>query len=126
MKGYCRAVRIGNHISVSGTTATALPNGQVVGGTSAADQATHVFDIIAGALKALGSDLPDVVRSRVFLRNVEDCQAVAEAHGRIFEKEGIRPANTMMAGLVLVGDELLLEIEVEAEVGSGKNGILRM
>ncbi|KAF9874996.1 endoribonuclease L-PSP [Colletotrichum karsti] len=123
--GYSRAVRFGNTIRVSGTTANPPPElrdqlGGVVGGKSARSQAVAALDIIEGAVRRLGGTMADVVRTRVMLRREEDVAGVSEAHGWVFNCHGIWPANTLTtAGLI--GDEVLVEIEVEAVVGSGKS-----
>ncbi|KAL2882233.1 hypothetical protein SGCOL_002502 [Colletotrichum sp. CLE4] len=122
--GYSRAVRFGNVIRVSGTTANPPPelrSGlEVIGGTSARSQAVAALDTIEGSLRRLGGSMADVVRTRVMLRQEEDVVEVSEAHGWAFKCHGVRPANTTVtAGLI--GDEVLVEIEVEAEVGSGKS-----
>jgi enamine deaminase RidA (YjgF/YER057c/UK114 family) len=85
----------------------------------------HILDIIENALKALGSCLSDVVRTRIMVRDEKVCEEVSRAHGWVFKAAGVRPANTFVtAGLI--GDEMLVEIEAEAEVGSGKEGVLRI
>jgi aryl-alcohol dehydrogenase-like predicted oxidoreductase/enamine deaminase RidA (YjgF/YER057c/UK114 family) len=109
--GFARAVRQGNRILVSGTTATL--GDRAIGGTDAAAQTHFVVDKIAGALQSLGGSLDDVVRTRVYVRNIDDWEAVARAHGARFG--GIQPANTLI-GAAIVGDEYLVEIEAEAEV----------
>jgi enamine deaminase RidA (YjgF/YER057c/UK114 family) len=111
MAGYARAVRRGNRIAVSGTTATL--GDRVIGGRDPASQAHFVIDKIEGALQSLGASLADVVRTRIFVPNVEDWEAVARAHGARFA--GIQPANTLV-GAALIGDEYLVEIEADAEV----------
>ncbi|CZR51659.1 related to hormone-sensitive lipase [Phialocephala subalpina] len=118
--GYCRAVRIGNTIRVSGTTANSpIASTPALGGKSARSQTVAVLDIIAHAIKRLGGSLSDVVRTRIMIQNPEDCEEVSRAHGWAFECVGVRPANTLIvAGLI--GSEYLVEIEVEAEIGSGK------
>lgn len=85
----------------------------------------HILDIIENALKALGSSLSDVVRTRIMVRDENVCDEVSRAHGWVFKNAGVRPSNTfVVAGLI--GDEMLVEIEAEAEVGSGKKGVLRI
>ena len=116
-QGYCRAVRVGSNISISGTTTTSLPNSHLIGAASAADQTTHIFDIISSALTSLGGSFHDVVRTRISLRDVEDCIDVVKVHGRVFRREGVRPANTTFGGAMLVGEEMKVEIEVDAVVG---------
>jgi aryl-alcohol dehydrogenase-like predicted oxidoreductase/enamine deaminase RidA (YjgF/YER057c/UK114 family) len=113
MAGYSRAVRKGQHIHVSGTTAT--HGSRAIGGTDAAAQTHFCIDKISGALQSLGGRLEDVVRSRVFVSNVNrDWEAVARAHGERFGH--ILPANTMVQAQ-LIGDEYLVEIEVDADLG---------
>ncbi len=111
--GFARAVRLGRRIFVSGTTATM--GGRVIGGSDPAAQAHFVIDKIEGALQSLGATLSDVVRTRVYVRNITDWEPVARAHGARFGV--IQPANTLV-GATLVGDEYLVEIEAEAEVSS--------
>ncbi len=113
MAGYSRAVRKGNRIHVSGTTAT--HGSHAIGGDDAAAQTHFCIDKIAGALQSLGGRLEDVVRTRVFVSNVNrDWEAVARAHGERFGH--ILPANTMVQAS-LIGDEYLVEIEADAELG---------
>ena len=109
--GYARAVRVGNRVLVSGTTASG-PDGSVGVGDPAA-QTRFVLDRIERALVELGASLRDVVRTRIFVRRIEDWEAVARVHGERFG--GIRPANTLVQAQ-LVGDDLLVEIEAEAEI----------
>jgi aryl-alcohol dehydrogenase-like predicted oxidoreductase/enamine deaminase RidA (YjgF/YER057c/UK114 family) len=111
LAGYARAVRHGRRISVSGTTAT-LGN-RLIGGADAAAQAHFAIDKIEGALQSLGATLADVVRTRVYVKNVRDWEAVARAHGARFG--GILPANTLVAA-PLIGEEYLVEIEADAEL----------
>ncbi len=112
MAGYSRAVRKGSHISVSGTTST--HGDRLIGGTDAAAQAHFAIDKIAGAIQSLGGVLEDVVRTRVFVSNVEHWEPVARAHGERFGH--ILPANTLVEAR-LVGAEYLVEIEADAIVG---------
>jgi enamine deaminase RidA (YjgF/YER057c/UK114 family) len=111
--GFARAVRHGDRVSVSGTTATL--GDRVIGGNDAAAQAHFVIDKIEGALQSLGATLADVTRTRVYVRNLADWEPVARAHGARFA--AIQPANTLV-GAELVGDEYLVEMEAEADVGS--------
>jgi len=113
LAGFARAVRLGNRIHVSGTTATL--GDRVIGGRDPAAQAHFVIDKIEGALQSLGASLADVVRTRVYVRNLDDWEAVARAHGARFG--GVMPANTLV-GAPLVGDEYLVEMEAEAEVSA--------
>jgi len=115
--GYSRAVRVGDHIYVSGTTATG-PDGPVAPGDPAG-QARFALDKIEKAIRDLGGTLGDVVRTRIFLARMDDWEAVANVHGGRFGK--IRPANTLVRA-DLVGDPYLVEIEAEAVVGSAKLG----
>ncbi len=108
--GYSRAVRVGNRIIVSGTTATHGSSEAVCPG-DVAGQTTFVLDKIAASLAALGGGLDDVVRTRILLRNADDWEAASRAHGRVFGV--IRPANTLVEVGRLVGD-YLVEIEAEA------------
>jgi enamine deaminase RidA (YjgF/YER057c/UK114 family) len=87
---------------------------RLIGGRDPAAQAQFVIDKIEGALQSLGGSLRDVVRTRVFVPNIGDWEAVARVHGARFA--GIMPANTLV-GAPLVGAEYLVEIEAEAEVG---------
>ncbi len=111
LAGYARAVRVGNRILVSGTTA-AGPEG-VVGAGNAGDQARFILDKIEMAIRQLGGTMNDMVRTRVYVRNLEDWEVVALVHGERFG--AIRPVNTLVQAN-LVGDEYLVEIEAEAVV----------
>lgn len=119
LAGYCRAVRTGNVIRVSGTTAnsTVAPI-PVIGGTSARSQTVAVLDIVERALKSLGAVISDITRTRIMIRREEDVEEVSLAHGWVMKCAGIRPANTLVvAGLI--GSQFLIEIEAEAEIGYG-------
>lgn len=111
MAGYCRAIRRGNRIHVSGTTAT--HGDRVIGGDDPAAQTHFVIDKIEGALQSLGARLADVVRTRIFVSRMEDWEAIARAHGRRFGS--IQPVNTLVRA-DLIGPEYRVEIEAEAEV----------
>lgn len=111
LAGYGRAVRVGDRISVSGTTAT--HGERLIGGSDAAAQTHFVIDKIEGALQSLGGRLEDVTRTRVYVQNLSDWEAVARAHGARFGD--IQPANTLIEAK-LVGDEYLLEMEADAVV----------
>lgn len=113
--GYARAVRIGDRILVSGTTATG-PDGNVVGADDPATQAHFIFDKIETAIKQLGGTMHDVVRTRTYVRHAADTEAVARVHGERFG--AVRPASTLVEAQ-LIGDEYLVEIEVEAVIGAG-------
>jgi diketogulonate reductase-like aldo/keto reductase/enamine deaminase RidA (YjgF/YER057c/UK114 family) len=111
LAGYSRAVRKGNRILVSGTTATHGSN--VIGGNDPAAQAHFIFDKIEGAIQSLGGKLEDIVRTRVFVKDINQWEAIARAHGQRFAD--IQPVNTMVQAN-LIGDEYLVEIEAEAIV----------
>lgn len=109
--GYSRAVRTDNRILVSGTTAT--HGDKRIGGNDPAAQTHFVIDKIEGAIQSLGGKLEDVVRTRIYVQNLEDWEAVARAHGKRFGK--IQPANTLIRA-DLIGTGYLLEMEAEAVV----------
>lgn len=112
--GYSRAVRVGDRVLVSGTTASG-PDGPLAVGDPAG-QARFVLDRIEHALTEVGATLRDVVRTRVYVRRIEDWEAVARIHGERFGE--VRPANTLVQA-TLVHPDLLVEIEAEAVVGAG-------
>ncbi len=114
LAGYSRAVRIGDRILVSGTTAGG-PDG-IVGIGDPALQARFILDRVERALGELGATLRDVVRTRIFVRRIEDWEAVARVHGERFGE--VRPANTLVQA-TLVHPDLLVEIEAEAVIGAG-------
>ncbi|MCP4360686.1 MAG: RidA family protein [Chloroflexi bacterium] len=114
LAGYARAVRINERILVSGTTATG-PDG-IVGVGDAAAQTHFIIDKIETAIQQLGGSLSDVVRTRIYLRYIDQWELVAGVHGERFGH--IRPANTLVQA-ELVGDEYLVEIEAEAVIGAG-------
>jgi aryl-alcohol dehydrogenase-like predicted oxidoreductase/enamine deaminase RidA (YjgF/YER057c/UK114 family) len=109
--GYCRALRRGNRIWVSGTTAT--HGDRLIGGQDPTAQTHFVIDKVEGAIQSLGGRLEDVVRTRVFIRSLTDWEPVARAHGARFA--AIRPVNTLVQA-ALIGDEHLIEMEAEAVV----------
>jgi aryl-alcohol dehydrogenase-like predicted oxidoreductase/enamine deaminase RidA (YjgF/YER057c/UK114 family) len=111
LAGFSRAVKKGNRILISGTTAT--HGSKAIGGNDPAAQAHFAIDKIEGALQSLGSKLEEVVRTRIFIRNISDWEAIARVHGERFKD--IQPANTMVKA-ELIGDEYLVEIEAEAIV----------
>ena len=111
LAGYSRAMRIGNRILVSGTTAT-HGSGQLIGRDDAAAQATYILDKIAASILSLGGRLEDVVRTRVYLSDASDWQAVSAVHGRYFGD--IRPTNTLLQVGALIGEGYRVEIEAEA------------
>ena len=112
LAGFARAVRVGQQIWVSGTTATDA-EGHCVGGDDPAAQMRFILQKIERAINQLGGDLQGVVRTRVYVRHIEDWEAVARVHGEVFAE--IRPTNTLVQA-ALVGDEYLVEVEAEAVI----------
>lgn len=110
--GFCRAIRVGDHILVSGT-APVEPDGSSTPGDAGA-QARRCLEVIVGAIESLGGTAADVVRTRMFLVDPADAYAVGRAHGAVFSD--IRPASTMVAGAVLLRPEWRVEIEADAFV----------
>ncbi len=107
--GYSRAVRVGDRILVSGTTAT-HGSGEIVCRDDPHGQAVYILDKIAASVRALGGSLEDVVRTRIYMRDISRWEPVARVHGRYFGE--IRPANTLVEIAGLVGD---YDVEIEAE-----------
>ena len=115
--GYSRAVRIGNTIHVSGTTAVD-EQGMLMGIGDAYTQTRRILDIIGQALEEAGSSIRDVVRTRIYVTDISQWEAVGRAHGEVFGS--VRPAATMVQVAALIDPDMMVEIEAEAIAGSGE------
>jgi enamine deaminase RidA (YjgF/YER057c/UK114 family) len=111
--GYSRAVRIGNHVHVAGTTAVD-GNGALVGPGDAYAQTAFVLRKIEAALREAGATLEDVVRTRMFVTDIGRFEEIGRAHGEVFSV--IRPASTMVEVRALVDPAMLVEIEADAYI----------
>lgn len=111
--GYSRAVRVGRMVFVSGTTGIDA-DGEVVGRQDPHAQTAQALANVAAALETLGAGLADVVRTRMFVTNIDDWQEVGRAHGEVFGE--LRPATSMVEVSRLIAPELLVEIEADAVI----------
>lgn len=111
--GYSRAVRVGAHVSVSGSTA--MTSSGLIGKGDPYAQTIQALKTVESALQQAGTSLADVVRTRIYLTNIDQWQEVGRAHGEVFGT--IRPATTMVEVSRLIDPDMLVEIEADAVIG---------
>jgi enamine deaminase RidA (YjgF/YER057c/UK114 family) len=111
--GFSRAVRVGNVVSVSGTTASD-ENGNTLHHGDPGAQSLYILDKIRAALESAGAKLSDVVRTRIYITNFGDWEEIARAHGEVFRD--VRPANTLVVVRSLIPDDAVVEIEADAVI----------
>lgn len=107
---YSRAIRVGNMVEVAGTTA--VQDGEIMYPGDAGKQTEVIFEKIGKALKEVGAEMQDVIRTRMYVTNIKDFEAVGKIHGIVFE--GINPVSTLVEVSALVDPQLVVEIEVSA------------